>query len=432
MISGIILFSEKGHHLLSRFYRDNISKNAIEVFRSRIIQAKKFGKPIVKFGKTSFLYHREGDVFVVAATRQNVNTAMVFQFIFNLIKIFKDYFKKFDATHVKDNFCVIYELLDEVMDNGFPQITSSLQLQRYIKTGDAKIRSSKSSVENDAKVADDITGRVDWREPGIMKTKNEVFIDVLEAINLLASANKDHLRKDVSGKIMMRANLSGMPECKFGMNDKLMLESESKDTSRRAPRKTPGIAIDDVQFHRCVQLHAFESDRTISFVPPDEEFELMRYRVTNTVNLPFTIGHAITERKDEITYNINITAVFSYKITAKDVILMIPTPQDAAKCTFQKNVQGKAKWNTGRHAIFWKIKKFPGDASFTLNATVKRLTGVNQSQWSRPPITVDFQVGKAASGLAIRFLKVLENKLNYETVKWVRYMTRAGQYQLRI
>ncbi len=32
------------------------------------------------------------------------------------------------------------------------------------------------------------------------------------------------LRADVDGQIMMRAYLSGTPECKFGLNDKLVLQ----------------------------------------------------------------------------------------------------------------------------------------------------------------------------------------------------------------
>lgn len=37
----------------------------------------------------------------------------------------------------------------------------------------------------------------------------------------------------------------------------------------------------------------------------------------------------------------------------------------------------------------------------------------------------------AASGLHVRFLKVFE-KSNYQTIKWVRYITKAGSYQHRI
>lgn len=37
------------------------------------------------------------------------------------------------------------------------------------------------------------------------------------------------------------------------------------------------VELDDCQFHQCVKLGKFDSDRTISFIPPDGEFELMRY-----------------------------------------------------------------------------------------------------------------------------------------------------------
>lgn len=50
-----------------------------------------------------------------------------------------------------------------------------------------------------------------------------------------------------------------------------------------------GIAIDDVTFHRCVNLSSFDHDRTISFCPPDGEFELMKYRITQHINLPFRV-----------------------------------------------------------------------------------------------------------------------------------------------
>ena len=36
-----------------------------------------------------------------------------------------------------------------------------------------------------------------------------------------------------------------------------------------------------------------------------------------------------------------------------------------------------------------------------------------------------------SSGLAVRFLKIFE-KSGYQTVKWVRYITKHGQYQYRI
>ncbi len=44
-----------------------------------------------------------------------------------------------------------------------------------------------------------------------------------------------------------------------------------------------------------MRLGQFDQDRTISFVPPDGEFELMKYRVTQNVNLPFKVIPVVTE-----------------------------------------------------------------------------------------------------------------------------------------
>ncbi len=82
--------------------------------------------------------------------------------------------------------------------------------------------------------------------------------------------------------------LSGMPELKLGLNDKLLFEAHG-----RAATKGKSIEMEDIKFHqcvvtyiamnssltryclRCVRLARFDVDRTISFIPPDGEFELM-------------------------------------------------------------------------------------------------------------------------------------------------------------
>ncbi len=43
-----------------------------------------------------------------------------------------------------------------------------------------------------------------------------------------------------------------------------------------APKSESAVELDDCQFHQCVRLGKFDSDRSISFIPPDGEFELMR------------------------------------------------------------------------------------------------------------------------------------------------------------
>lgn len=48
--------------------------------------------------------------------------------------------------------------------------------------------------------------------------------------------------------------------------------------------KSKAVELEDVKFHQCVRLSRFENDRTISYIPPDGEFELMSYRLNTHVS----------------------------------------------------------------------------------------------------------------------------------------------------
>jgi AP-1 complex subunit mu len=64
---------------------------------------------------------------------------------------------------------------------------------------------------------------------------------------------------------------------RLGLNDKALLEAQGSAAGKK------GVEMEDIKFHQCVRLTRFESDRTISFIPPDGDFELMSYRLNTTV-----------------------------------------------------------------------------------------------------------------------------------------------------
>lgn len=62
-----------------------------------------------------------------------------------------------------------------------------------------------------------------------------------------------------------------------------------------AATKGKAVEMEDVKFHQCVRLSRFETDRTISFIPPDGEFELMSYRLNADVK-PLIFTEVVIER----------------------------------------------------------------------------------------------------------------------------------------
>lgn len=306
----------------------------------------------------------------------------------------------------------------------------------YITTEGVK---SESRPEDTSKITMQATGALSWRKADVKYRKNEAFVDVIEDVNLLVSATGSVLRADVTGQIIMRAYLSGTPECKFGLNDRLLLDNDgllslpsgNKMGTKATKAAAGSVTLEDCQFHQCVKLGKFDSDRIISFVPPDGEFELMRYRATENVNLPFKVHVIVNEiGRTKVEYSIGVKANFGSKLFATNVIIKIPTPLNTAKIT-ERCTQGKAKYEPSENVIVWKIGRFTGQSEYVLTAEASLTSMTNQRAWSRPPLSMNFSLLMfTSSGLLVRYLKVFE-KSNYSSVKWVRYMTRAGSYEIR-
>jgi AP-1 complex subunit mu len=70
---------------------------------------------------------------VLALSKRNSNAAEIIIFLHRLTQVLIEYFKELEEESIRDNFVIIYELMDEMMDFGFPQTTESKILQECVK-----------------------------------------------------------------------------------------------------------------------------------------------------------------------------------------------------------------------------------------------------------------------------------------------------------
>lgn len=430
-ISTIMVLNLRGEILLTRHFRpEEFNKGVITAFRHQVIAAKNIRAPVKSLANLNFAHIRSENIYLVAVTKSNANISLVFEMLHKVLEIFKTYFGgKVDEEAIKNHFILAFELLDEMIDWGLPQGLSFDIIKPFI-TQKGAVKTEKLTQEKLAKEITKVTGASPWRGPDIKHRRNELYIDVIESVNLLVSVDGKKLRSDVSGQIMIKCALSGMPECKFGLNDKILMEKEARSGLKQ---KDSGIAIDDFTFHPCVRLTKFDQDRTISFVPPDGTFELMKYRSTENIEPPFTVTPIIKElSRTRLDVKIAVKSNFQREQMGNSVKVIIPLPKNTALCKIFVQA-GKAKYTPEQDAIVWRLKRFPGATKFVLSAEVELSSTVLIKKWNRPPISMQFEVPMfTASGLRVRFLKVLEPKLQYQAIKWVRYLTKAGNYQYRI
>ncbi|KAL2917367.1 AP-1 adaptor complex mu subunit Apm1 [Polyrhizophydium stewartii] len=420
--SAVFILDLKGKVLISRNYRGDIPMSAIDKFMPLVLEVEEEQQtpsPIISSDDgINFLYIRHNNLFLVAMTKKNSNAATILLFLHKLCEVFAEYFKELEEESIRDNFVIIYELLDEMMDFGYPQTTESKILQEYITQESYKL-------EKQARPPMAVTNAVSWRSEGIKYRKNEVFLDVIESVNLLVNANGNVVRSEILGAIKMKCYLSGMPDVRLGLNDKVMFENTGR-------AKGKAIEMEDVKFHQCVRLARFENDRTISFIPPDGEFELMSYRL-NTEVKPLIWTEAVIESHpgSRIEYLIKAKAQFKRRSTANNVEIVVPVPEDADSPKFDTKI-GYCQYAPEKNSFVWKIKQFPGGREFTLRAHFGLPSVKNEDPDKRPPISVKFEIPYfTISGIQVRYLKVVD-KSGYQAFPWVRYITQNGDYFLRM
>ncbi|TKR59835.1 hypothetical protein L596_029451 [Steinernema carpocapsae] len=79
--------------------------------------------PIIATPEATFVYIKCNNVYLVSTSTKNVNVTVVLSFLYKCVQVFTEYFKDVEEESIRDNFVITYELLDEMMDFGYPQTT---------------------------------------------------------------------------------------------------------------------------------------------------------------------------------------------------------------------------------------------------------------------------------------------------------------------
>ncbi|KAJ1404906.1 clathrin assembly complex, medium subunit, partial [Ochromonadaceae sp. CCMP2298] len=347
--SAVFITDTKGKVIISRNYRGDIPMSVVEKFSLHIQEKDEMElRPVFTEDGTTFVYIKCNNLLLLAVTKRNSNITLMLFFLYKLTTVFKDYFGELEEESIRDNFVVVYELLDETMDFGYPQTCESKILREVVTQ-----ESNRLECAPRPPIA--LTNAVSWRSEGIKHRKNEIFLDVIEKLNLLVSSNGTVLHSEIIGSVQMKSFLSGMPELKLGLNDKLMFEATG-----RAATRIKSVELEDIKFHQCVRLARFENDRTISFIPPDGEFELMSYRL-NTQVKPLIWVEAVVEphSHSRIEYMIKAKSQFKSRSIANNVEIVIPVPGDVDSPSFKASI-GSVVYYPDKNVIVWTIKQFAG------------------------------------------------------------------------
>ncbi|KAM9290020.1 stonin-2 [Cariama cristata] len=198
---------------------------------------------------------------------------------------------------------------------------------------------------------------------GLNYQEEEITVDVRDEFHgILAKGDGVILQHSVLTHIYVLSFLSGLAECRLGLNDILIKGNEIVARQDIMPTTTTKwIKLYSCRFHSCVDEDMFNNSRIILFNPLDAcRFELMRFRtVFAEKTLPFTLRTAasINGAEVEVQSWLMMSTGFSSnrdpltQVPCENVMIRYPVPNEWVKNFRRESVLGekslKAKVNKG-------------------------------------------------------------------------------------
>ncbi|KRX49124.1 AP-3 complex subunit mu-1 [Trichinella murrelli] len=368
-------------------------------------------------------------LFFVAVVNTEVPPLLVIEFLHRVVDIFIGYFDDCNDTIIKENLVTIYELLDEMLDNGYPLATESNILQELIKPPNF-FRNLANTVTGKSNVSETLPmgqlSNIPWRRSGVRYTNNEAYFDVVEEIDAIVDKSGNAIFAEIQGYVDCCIKLSGMPDLTMAFSN---------------PR-----LFDDVSFHPCVRFKRWEhnmstvwlvcfiiqTDRVLSFVPPDGQFRLMSFHIgsQSLVTLPINLRHSFTFKNTQ-GGKLDLTVSPKHNIgkMLEDVSVTVVMPKFVVNCNLVPT-QGKYTFDTVTKVLLWEIGKVEYTRLPNLQGTVTVQPCATSTDGS-PTINVHFLINQlTVSGIKVNRVDMYGEK--YKPFKGVKYITKAGRFQVRI
>lgn len=353
-------------------------------------------------------------LYFLAVVTQEVSPLFVIEILHRAVDIFEDYFNECTETSLKENFVIVYELLDEMLDNGFPLATEVNVLKELIKppnlyrrvhnlvTGDTNVSSVMPSVQ---------LSNIPWRKEGIRYANNEAYFDCIEEIDAIIDKNGSTITCTIQGCIDCSIKLSGMPDLTLCFSN---------------PR-----ILDDVSFHPCVRFKRWENEKILSFVPPDGNFRLISYHIEslNNISIPVYVRHNIQFREGSNSrFEVNVGPRANLGKVLENVVITCEMPKTVLNMSLTPS-SGKYNFDSVKKLLTWEIGRIDSSKTANIKGNLTLQTGSSLPE-SNPPLHVNFTVSQMSlSGIKFGKLDIYGEK--YKPFKGVKYVIKAGKFQIR-
>ncbi|XP_066549662.1 AP-3 complex subunit mu-1 [Amia ocellicauda] len=417
MIHSLFLINTTGDIFLEKHWKSVVSRSVCDYFFEAQGKASELENvpPVIPSPHHYLINIFRENIFFVSVIQSEVPPLFVIEFLHRVAEMFQDYFGECSEAAIKDNVVIVYELLEEMLDNGFPLATESNILKELIRPPTI-LRSVVNTITGSSNVGETLpTGQlscIPWRRAGVKYTNNEAYFDVVEEIDAILDKSGTTVFAEIQGVIDACIKLTGMPDLTLSfMNPRL---------------------LDDVSFHPSVRFKRWEAERVLSFIPPDGNFRLMSYHVSaqNMVAIPVYVKHNINFRESGSCGRFDVTV--GPKQTMGKMVEGVVVTVHMPKVVLNANLiatQGNYTYDPVTKILTWDIGKINPQKLPNLKGMISLQSGAPRPE-ENPTLNIQLKIQQLAiSGLKVNRLDMFGEK--YKPFKGVKYITKAGKFQVR-
>eukprot|EP00727_Mastigamoeba_balamuthi_P006194 m51a1_g2194 Adaptor protein complex 4 (AP-4), mu subunit (450) ;mRNA; f:133127-134992 len=448
MFAQFFVLNLRGEAIIFRDYRGTASKRTTEVFFKEVIAKKPAPPPCFCVEGVSYLYLKQQALYFVLTTYANAQPSYGLELLAQSAQLFRDHCGILSEEALRHNFTLVYEILDEMVDFGYPQATSTEQLKGFVLTAPVLVEGTSSmplqslesrvaqAVERIVAPSPSVTSVRSAQRPiaapapsgsasedvisAVTGTRRpELFVDLTERLNVILGPSGQTITAEATGSVMLKNFLGASPEVAVSLTDDVPLSPS------------------ECNFHgSAAGGDTFASDRTLRVYPPEGELCLMNYRIASGVSLPFRVFPFVDEvSPTKVDVTVKISLEVPQNKHAGDVALRFNVPRGTASAFCTADC-GNAEYDSANGVVVWTNKRMRGGAECAIRAKLTLDKPCANPRKEIGAITLDFVIPMwTPTRLGIRSLKVEGwggSKQSQNPARWIRTLTVSKSYTRRI
>ena len=212
MLLSFVVLHATGRLVLDKRWRHAMPRRMLD----ELWQLRSAGAPpAVQLGELLLVHVSRGTLVLVGALAREAPALLAVELLHRIGDLLELYLKELSEEALRANFVTVYQLLDEIIENGTPLHTAPNVLQQLVMQP-GNMDSIVASVMGASQVRDALpestSSSSPWRRTGVRYATNELYLDLHERLDVIVDGRNGVLQSaEVYGEALCNCMLSKMP-----------------------------------------------------------------------------------------------------------------------------------------------------------------------------------------------------------------------------